>query len=130
MHFSSEPFDNTAARMKCINAKTGKVLPCGNRVTVGGVFKTDSIQTVIRPRRIGGPGTELKKLLKKIGLAEQSSCQCKSRAQQMDANGPQWCRDNLDTIVGWLREEAQKRSLPFLETGARLMVKLAIRRAS
>jgi hypothetical protein len=119
--------------MKCFNHKSKIEVPCGDRVKVngqvkpGGMIPADPSTPAPAP---AGPGTELQKLLGRIGLGEKSSCQCKSRARLMDAKGPEWCRDNLDTIVGWLREEAQKRGLPFLETGARLMVKLAIRRAS
>lgn len=47
----------------------------------------------------------------------------------MDANGPAWCKANADTIVGWLREEAERRGMPFSETAARLLLWLAIRRA-
>jgi hypothetical protein len=129
--------------MKCYN-KNRKQVSCGDTKFKRIVYRSETPEvtesygdrmagTTYIPNRNttgGGPGTELKKLLGKIGLAEQASCQCNSRAQQMDANGPQWCRDNLDTIVGWLREEAERRGLPFVETGARLMVKLAIRRAS
>lgn len=51
-----------------------------------------------------GPGTELKKLFKTMGLKPKSSCQCDARAAKMDRNGIQWCRDNRDTILGWLAE--------------------------
>jgi hypothetical protein len=47
----------------------------------------------------------------------------------MDENGPDWCEENLETIVGWLQEEAKRRKLPFVRTGARLLVRYAIRRA-
>jgi predicted Fe-S protein YdhL (DUF1289 family) len=39
------------------------------------------------------------------------------------------CERRLDEIVGWLREEAQNRGLPFIEAGARMAVRLAIRKA-
>lgn len=47
----------------------------------------------------------------------------------MNANGPDWCEANLETIVGWLRESAEKQGLPFVPFVARGLVKLAIRRA-
>jgi hypothetical protein len=47
----------------------------------------------------------------------------------MDHYGPQKCRERIDEIIGWLKEEADKRRLPFNETLARLVVRLAIRRA-
>jgi hypothetical protein len=47
----------------------------------------------------------------------------------MDEEGPQWCRNNIKTIVGWLKEEAEERHLPFTVIGATILVKLAIRNA-
>jgi hypothetical protein len=44
----------------------------------------------------------------------------------MDAFGCDWCEAHIDTIVGWLREEAGKRKLPFLDAAGRLLVKRAI----
>lgn len=47
----------------------------------------------------------------------------------MDEMGCQWCEDNLEEIVSWLREEASVRGLPFLDAAAKQVVKLAIRKA-
>jgi hypothetical protein len=76
-----------------------------------------------------GPGTELKKLLKTVGITASPTCSCNKRARAMDRNGCDWCEANIDTIVGWLREEATKRKLPFVDMAARLLVKRAIRNA-
>lgn len=80
----------------------------------------------------GGPGTELKGLLKKIGITASSTCKCNARAKRMDeeeAKQPGWCASHIDEIVGWLREEAASRKLPFIESAGRFLVKLAIKRA-
>ena len=104
----------------------------------------------------GGPGIELKRLLAKVGIVAKPKCKCMTRAAEMDRNGPDWCESNLDKIVGWLREEYKARHkvyakrlaaheadaaqpkpeplsvwmrLPFSETAARQIVRLAIRRA-
>jgi hypothetical protein len=47
----------------------------------------------------------------------------------MDANGCDWCEANIEEIVGWLRESAAQRGLPFLDVAARLLVKRAIHNA-
>jgi hypothetical protein len=47
----------------------------------------------------------------------------------MDRQGVEWCGDNIDTIVGWLREQAQARGLPFLDAAGRMLVRRAIRNA-
>lgn len=80
----------------------------------------------------GGPGTELKKLLARVGITATPNCSCNARARAMDANEarePGWCEAHLDEIVGWLREEAEKRGLPFLDVAGRILVRQAIRNA-
>ena len=47
----------------------------------------------------------------------------------MDRRGPDWCEANADTIVGWLREEAAARGLPFVEIAAQAALALAIANA-
>jgi hypothetical protein len=74
-------------------------------------------------------GTALKSLLASFGIAASPNCSCNARAAVMDRQGCDWCEANLDTIVGWLREEATKRGLPFLDAAGRLLVKRAIRNA-
>jgi hypothetical protein len=76
-----------------------------------------------------GPGTELKKLLATVGITATPNCSCNARAAEMDRQGSEWCESNLDTIVGWLREEAEKRGLPFLDVAGRMLVRRAIKNA-
>jgi hypothetical protein len=73
-----------------------------------------------------GPGTELKKLLGKLGINATPSCGCNKHAAEMDAKGPDWCEDNIVTICGWLKEEADKQHLPFSARVAALIVWRAI----
>lgn len=84
------------------------------------------------PEETGGPGTELKKLLKRIGITATPNCSCNARARKMDemeAREPGWCESHLEEIVGWLREEATKRKLPFLDAAGRVLVRRAIKNA-
>lgn len=74
-------------------------------------------------------GTELKKLLGRLGLTVTKSCPCSRHAAEMNAKGCQWCEDNLDEIVGWLRDEATKRGLPFIDAAGRVLVRRAIANA-
>jgi len=76
-----------------------------------------------------GPGTELKKLLAKVGITATPDCSCNARAAEMDRQGVEWCEANLDTIVGWLREQAEARGLPFLDIAGRMLVRRAIANA-
>jgi len=79
----------------------------------------------------GGPGTELKKILSLLGIKPEKGCACAKRARYMDRMGCDWCEENMDTIVRWLKEEHERRKLlvPFSDLIARQVVKLAIKRA-
>ncbi len=68
-----------------------------------------------------GPGHHLSLLLSRLGFTKQSGCGCTSHAAEMDRRGPDWCVANLDTIVGWMRDEADKRGLLFSATAIQLM---------
>ena len=78
--------------------------------------------------RRGGAGTELKRMLGRFGIVA-TRCQCAARAAQMDRLGPDWCEQNIETILGWLRDEARARGLPFVPMGARMLILRAIRLA-
>jgi len=81
------------------------------------------------PPPASGPGTELKKLLKLVGITASPTCSCNARARRMDTDGCDWCEAHVDEIVGWLREESGKRGLPFLDAAGRVLVRRAIRNA-
>ena len=76
-----------------------------------------------------GPGTELKKLLKTIGIEARPGCKCNKRAQTMDEKGCDWCAENIDLISAWLQEEAERRGLPYIPTAGKWIINLAIKRA-
>jgi hypothetical protein len=73
-----------------------------------------------------GPGTELKRLLAKVGIYPTPECKCTQRATAMDSEGPDWCRENVETIVDWLEEESTRRKLPFVRLAGKLLVLRAI----
>jgi hypothetical protein len=84
------------------------------------------------PAPPNGPGTELRKLLSSIGITATPNCKCNARVKHMDAmeaQEPGWCERNIDTVVGYLREAAADRGLPFLDLPARLLVRRAISNA-
>ena len=73
-----------------------------------------------------GPGSQLKRLLAGFGITVTPDCPCADHARQMDAWGPDECERRTDEIVGWLREEAERRGLPFLDIAGRMLVARAI----
>lgn len=133
--------------------KTAQSRPAGyledvlSRATVDGDRVTMTMQAyfdlVAKYRGVGpsvkkqpgpgkGPGTELKALLKKIGITSSPGCACNARARKMDMEElkqPGWCADHLEEIVDWLQEEATKRRLPFLRAAGRVLVRKAISNA-
>jgi len=81
--------------------------------------------------RPGGPGTEIKKILAgwPLYITATQNCPCQKHAAQMDAWGPDECERRMDEIVGWLRVEAKRRGLPFLDAAGRVLVRRAIQKA-
>jgi hypothetical protein len=74
-----------------------------------------------------GPGTILSKMLAKIGIKSTPNCSCRRRAMEMNNRGPDWCAENIEMITGWLREESEKRKLPFVDFAGRLLIQRAIK---
>ena len=78
-----------------------------------------------------GPGTELSKLLKRLGIEPTPTCQCRAKAAEMDAWGCDEASkpERIDEVVAVMRAEAEARGLPFLDMAGRLLVRRAIRNA-
>jgi len=76
-----------------------------------------------------GPGSHLAKLFKKIGIKAAPGCACLKRARLMDQLGPDWCEQQSDLILDWLREETHRRGLPFVRLAASAVLWMAISRA-
>jgi len=74
-----------------------------------------------------GPGTILSKMLSKIGIHSTPNCSCRRRAMEMNTRGPDWCAENIDMIVGWLREESERRKLPFVDFAGKLLIQRAVK---
>lgn len=73
-----------------------------------------------------GPGTILSQMLSTIGITSSPTCKCKQRAIEMNEKGHEWCEENTDTILEWMKEESVKRGIPFVTTAAKLMINRAI----
>jgi hypothetical protein len=74
-------------------------------------------------------GTELKNMLRLLGIKATPDCICTDRAKTMDANGCDWCEKNHMLIVFWLSEEASNRRLPAPLWALKILVRWAIKRA-
>ena len=118
-------------RLECIHC--GRVVHTSSRSAVASCpVNTAPEQIVVQAGYApGGPGTELKALLSgwPLYVTATEDCPCNSHAGQMDAWGPAECERRIDEIVGWLRAEAGRRGLPFLDAAGRVLVRRAIRNA-
>jgi hypothetical protein len=94
---------------------------------------TEEIQATLQqlyPRTLeqnpNGPGTILTGMISTLGIKSTSNCSCRRHALEMNDKGPDWCEQNTDTILSWLKEESSKRNLPYIELVAKTMVQRAI----
>jgi len=76
-----------------------------------------------------GPGTQLSKMIKSLGIHMSDSCSCRRHALEMNEKGNDWCEQNIDTVVGWLEQEAKNRGLPFVKMVGKVMVGRAIKKS-
>lgn len=74
-----------------------------------------------------GPGTILTNMISSMGIKSTPNCSCRRHAIEMNSKGPDWCEENISTILSWLKEESAKRHLPYIESVASLVVKRAIK---
>jgi len=128
---------------------------CGAVLTAGTVSEATTIrieQGSVPPGGIPanrrfklGPGTHLRRMiaeadrwaayarwipgLQAFSFAKSEACYCEQRAAEMDAHGIQWCRDNVATILQWLKEGAEQAGVPFVAVIARLLIRTAIQLA-
>ena len=90
---------------------------------------TDTLPIYATCRGYRGVGHFLSRSLSWFGLRGSENCKCRARARLMDQRGPDWCEENLPEVLGWLREAAEERGLPFVEAVATLFVRRAIAKA-
>ncbi len=146
LRFSIEAIERTLQKhpdwRETIEA-SGKKTPDGKWVVLGvdDILRLDPNHPVAnqwkkigkghQPTPLEGPGTELKKLLARIGIKPSPKCSCNAKAEHMNREGCDWCLKNIETIIGWLEAEhkAQKVNIPFIGSAAYLLIRVAIRRA-
>lgn len=80
----------------------------------------------------GGPGTEMTKMINRMGLG--SDCgRCKALANQMDQNGPEWVRQNRQYVVQRTISNAANlghKMGPGKRLGVRILVQRSIQKSS
>jgi hypothetical protein len=93
---------------------------------------TETLQSLY-PRTLeqnpNGPGSILTGMISSLGIKSTSNCSCRRHALEMNDKGPDWCEQNMPTILSWLKEESAKRSLPYVEMVAKAMVQRAINKS-
>jgi hypothetical protein len=121
-------WDYGPGKLTCVNC--GRVVHTTSR-TAGVLCPKSSEPLMIPAPAPRGPGTQLKKLVSgwPLYIRATDNCPCNQHAAQMDAWGADECERRVDEIVGWLREEAKRRGLPFADIAGRLLVRRAIAKA-
>lgn len=76
-----------------------------------------------------GPGTEMHRMLSKLGITPTPGCGCEKIRRQMDLHGCQWSLDNMDRVVTHMRKQAQRRKIPFSAVAARMLLKRAVKKS-
>ena len=93
------------------------------------VISEEDFARIRKQYRLNGVGDYLHELLSFFGLKVNAGCKCNSHIETMNKWGPDTCSENIETIVGWLKDEAVRRKMPFLSGVGRLLVKRAIHNA-
>lgn len=107
------------------------VCPKCNQTPIETEFAADKIRRTCKIVPVqAGVGMELTRLLHRVGIYHRPGCKCRKRAAMMNRKGIEWCRENIDKILGWLEEEATARGLPFVRIIGRQIIWLAVRRAT
>lgn len=79
----------------------------------------------------GGPGTEMTRIINRLGLGSNCS-RCRSLANQMDQLGPTWVRQNFNYVVNRTVGNAENlghRMGPVRRAGVRTIVRRSVRRS-
>ena len=123
---------NLSDVMPCVVRKEGDIWTIDETHEKYPKLKIDlsNLQIKNKNANIGaGVGTELKKLLSFFGIKATNKCSCNARAKIMNEKGINWCKINKNTILSWLKEESEKRGIPFFKFAASRLLNLAIKRA-
>lgn len=116
----------------CVFDDSGRTCTkCGYVAPVPNVIRNCVPLSEPPPPPTNGPGTELSKLLKRIGIEPTPTCACRAKAQQMDAWGCDEASkpERINEVVAVMRAEAEARGLLFLDVVGRLLVRRAIANA-
>lgn len=86
-----------------------------------------------KPKVIEGVGTELHKLLSRIGFKLEANCKCRWWIDRMNSGGVEWCKANIEAITDNIISEGEKRGwkpkITVLKSGTRKAVKLLVNAA-
>lgn len=80
-------------------------------------------------KKFDGVGTCLINLLEKLGIYYDQLTKFRSKINLMDSNGIEWCENNKETILAWLKQEAETRNIHYHSKLARALLRLAIKQS-
>ncbi len=62
-----------------------------------------------------------------MGLKETTTCDCITHQKTLNAWGPTMVRQEIETVIDWMQEEAAKRSMLFSRAVAQAIYSLCVR---
>lgn len=77
-------------------------------------------------RKPRGPGEILSGWLALTGFTHKEGCRCKELAERMNENGPQWCRDNFESLLSSIQDSAREYGLKVPRAAIRPVLNAAI----
>lgn len=83
----------------------------------------------IHNKKIKGVGDTLSEIINKIGYAYPNVSGARAKLTYMNKKGIDWCDQNQELIIKWIKEECTLYQIQFLELIAKAIVRLAIRKA-
>lgn len=76
-----------------------------------------------------GIGSCLLMLLGKLNVHYDQLSTAKSKANYLDKQGIDWCENNQDIILGWIKEESNNKNITYNPKLAKILLRLAIKQS-
>ena len=73
---------------------------------------------------------ELSQLAKELGLEYSANSIARYKINFLNRKSIEWCRNNLTLILSLIREETDRRRIPYAEKQFKAIIRLALMRAS
>lgn len=80
-------------------------------------------------QKILGVGDFMARIFKQMGYKYRAVSTARAKINKLNSLGVEWCEKYQDVILLWVKEECEKKNIPFIPKPIKSIIKLAIRRA-